>query len=349
MTLSQTAALTKKVIVISIITIVVATISFISYNIWHAYYLAHLPPVVEKPDPRFGILPAINLPPSKVSPSTLSYSVDTATGNLPTIGVDAGFEKFIKVYFVTKTFASLLSSVKSHDLADKFQIATPPQILSETNYVFKDNNKTLNVDLDSGNFSYTNQATISGTEALDNDNKLIADFNTTLQGLGVLKPDLQNGRSKILLFRNEGTNLIPTDVRTEASAAQISLWPASIDNKPIMTSSLDTSLINAKLYKSASDLQNYFSLNYTYYPIDTSTFATYPIKTPDSALTDLKSGKGVILLQPPKTNVSILKVYLAYFLPETYSPYLQPVFVFEGPQFEAYVPAISDEFQSQTK
>lgn len=349
MTLSQTAALTKKVIIISLITLVLAITAFISYNIWHAYYLAHLPPVVEKPDTRFGILPAINFPASAVSSSNFSYSIDTTTGNLPKVGADAGFEKLAKVYFVTKTFASLLSPEKSQNLAEKFDITSPPQILSETDYQFKDNNKILKVNLDSGNFSYTNEATISGSQTLDDDGKLTVDFNQMLNKLGVLKPDLQSGRSKILLFKNEGASFIPTDVRVEASVAQISLWPASIDNKPVMTSQIDTSTISAKVYKSASDLQNYFSLNFTYYPIDTSTLATYPIKTAETAFEDLKNGKGVVIAQPAKTNVSVTKIYLAYFLSENYSPYLQPIFVFEGPQFAAYVPAVSAEFQSQTR
>lgn len=334
MTLTQTAALTKKTVIISAITLIVGTISFISYNIWHAYYLANLPIVEEKPDTRFGILPAINFPSSTVSSSNFSYSIDSTTGNLPKVGIDTGFEKLQKVYFVNITFASLLSSEKSQNLAEKFGITSPPQILSETNYVFSENNKTLKVNLDSGNFSYTNEATISGNETLDDDTKLIADFNQTLNTLGILKPDLQNGRGK---------------VRTEASAAQISLWPASIDNKPIMTSKLDTSILFAKVYKSASDLQKYFSLNFTYYPIDTTTFATYPIKTAEAAFEDLKNSKGVIVLEPKLPKVSITSVYLGYFLSDNYSPYLQPIFVFEGPQFAAYVPAISSEFQSQTK
>jgi len=143
MTLSQTAVLTKQIITISIITIVVGTVSFIGYKIWYAYYLAHLPPVEEKPDTKFGLLPALEFPESTVSSANFSYSIDTSTGNLPKIGIAAGFEKLIKVYYVTKTFATLLSAEKSQNLAEKFGINNPPQILSETKYLFKESDKTL--------------------------------------------------------------------------------------------------------------------------------------------------------------------------------------------------------------
>src|SRR3989344_5818948 len=103
MTLSQTAILTKQVITLSIITIVLGTVSFIGYKIWYAYYLANLPPIEEKPDTKFGKLPYPDFPVAGVSSYNFSYSIDTTTGGLPKVGTDAGFEKLIKVYFITKS------------------------------------------------------------------------------------------------------------------------------------------------------------------------------------------------------------------------------------------------------
>lgn len=336
MTLTQVAVLTKQIITISIISLVLGTFSFIGYKIWYAYYLAHLPPVEEKPDTKFGILPFPDFPQSSVSSSNFSYSIDTATGDLPKVGTDEGFEKLIKVFFVTKTFASLLSSEKSQNLAEKFGITTPSQIITETNYLFTSDDKTLNVDLDSGNFIYQKEATISSKEGLDDDNKLTSDFKGILDSLGVLKPDLSEGRIKVVPVK-------------EAETAQISLWPASLGNISIFTPQFNKSLINATVTKSADDLQNYLSLQFTYYPVDTSTFATYPLKTAEAALEDLKSGKGIVVIEPTRPNVSITSVYLGYFLADKYSPYLEPIFIFEGPQFVAYVSAITEQFQSQTR
>lgn len=332
MTLSQTAALTRQIITLSMVALILGTVSFIGYRIWYANYLASLPPQEEKPDAKFGLLPPIDFPEASVSTSNFSYSVDTSTGNLPKVGAESGFEKLVKVYFVTKTFASLLSTEKSQILAEKFDIRTEPEILSETNYRFKSNEKTLTVDLNNNNFIFQNNLTKLEKIRLDDDNKLMSDFVSTLESLGFLNDDLRKGRSKII------------HLETGPGVAQISLWPSLVDNKPILTPQFDTSLINARIFKSAENLNNYLSLNFTYYPIDTSTFATYPLKTSEEAFADLKSGKGVVIIEPLKANVSITFIYLGYFSAENYTAYLQPIFVFEGPHFVAYVPAVSNEF-----
>lgn len=328
MTLTQTAILTKQVIIVSVIALVLGIVSLIGYNLWHAYYLAHLPVVEEKPDNKFGLLPQPDFPQGNVATSNFSYSLDTTTGGLPKLGVDKGFEKIIKVYFVTQTFATLLSPDKSQALAEKFNIVLLPEILSETKFRFRDKNKSLLVDLDTGNFSYSNEATISGQQTLDDDNKLVSDFKKVLSDLGVLKENIGNSRSKVVRFENK--------------TAQISLWPASINDKFVYTADYNKALINASVAGSADKLDDYQSLNFTNYQIDISTSATYLLKTPESAFDDLKLGKGIVIIEPKNPQVSISSVSLGYYLPDNYSPYLQPIYIFEGENFVAFVSAIEN-------
>lgn len=313
MTLTQTAILTKQVILVSAVALVLGIVGFIGYNIWYNWYLSTLPVVEEQPDAKFGILPALEFPSRSVSSSNFSYSLDTTTGGLPK------FEKIIKVYFIIKTYATFLSAQRSQDLAEKFSIKTPPQILSETNYVYKEGEKTLEVNLDSGNFRFKNEATPSAA-ALDSDDKLTADFKNVLNSLGVLKDQLKNGRSKVV-------------------GSQISIWPQDLDGKAIFTPEFNKSLVNAQVSGSANNLENYFSLNFFFFLIDESTFATYPLKRAEEAFEDLKQGRGAVMIEPPKPQVSITSVYLGYYLPEGYTPYLQPIYVFEGPQFVAFTSA----------
>lgn len=349
MTLTQVAVIVKRGIVISIIALVLGIASFVSYKIWHAYYLAHLPPVEEKPDTRFGLLPPTDFPQSAVSTSNFSYSLDTTTGGLPKIGVDQGFDKIIKVYFVTQTFASFLSADRSQALAGQFGINAVPEILSETRYRYRNQNRSLTVDLNSGNFSYSNEATISAQSNLDDDNKLVSDFQQFLTTLGVMKDDLKTGRFKISYLKNASGELTSTDLRAEAVVAQISIWPANIDKKAIYTSGFNKSLVSASVLGSAEKKENYLALDFIYYPIDFSTFATYPIKTAEVAFDDLKNGKSSVIIEPTGPQVSVTSVSLGYFLSENYSPYLQPIYVFEGPNFAAYVSAVNEQYQSPAK
>lgn len=322
-------------------------ISFIGYKIWNAYYLASLPPVEEKPDTRFGLLPDPDFPKVSVTSSNFSYSLDTQSGSLPQVGVDPGFEKIIKVYFVTKPYASLLSSDKSAALAEKFGITDAAEIVDETLYLFKKDGKTLSVNLDSGNFRFSDEATKSAKVELDDENKLISDFKNILQKLEVFRDEFNNGRTKIVMLKSEGDKLVPTKLHSEAVAAQISIWPASVDKKSIFTPDFNKALINATVLGWADSLDNYLSLNFTHWPPDTTTFATYPTKDAQIAFQDLQTGKGVIIVEPVKADVSITSVYLGYFLSENYSPYLQPIYVFEGPNFVAYVSAITNDWKNQ--
>lgn len=348
MTLTQTAIVVKQIITISAAALVLSLTSFIGYKIWYAYYLAHLPPVEEKPDTKFGLLPLPDFPKGNVTTSNFTYSLDTTTGGLPKVGIDPGFERIIKVYFVNQSFATLLSPERSQALAEKFGINTPPEVLSETKYRFKTGDKNLIVDLDNGNFTYTREATASAM-TLDRDDKLITDFERFLSSLGYMKDDLRESRNKITALKIETGKLVPTQLKSEASAALISLWSAAIDKKSIFTPDFNKALINATVLGNAEKIESYLSLNFTYFSIDTNTFATYPTKTAEAAYDDLRSGKGVIIVEPDKPQVSITSVYLGYYLGEFYSPYLQPIFVFEGPNFVAYVSAILEQNQSEAR
>lgn len=344
MTLTQTAILTKNFIIFSAITLIVSIAGYTSYKIWYTYYyLPSLPPVEEKPDTKFGVLPYPEFPSADVSSSNFSFSLDTTTGGFPK------FEKLIKVYFMPQPFASLLSGEKSKSLAKKFNITTEPEVLSETEYLFKEDIKSLRVNLDSGNFIYQNEATKSGEEKLlAKEEELTENFKNLLQSFNLLPENFAGSKSKINLLKVEEDDFTAADSQSEAQAAKISIWPQDLDLKPIITDSNLISLVNAVITNFGRDLEDYFEINYTVWPIDTETFATYPLKPAETAFADLQSGKGIVITKPNKqTRISITSVVLAYFLPKNYSPYLQPVFVFEGPEFIALVPATVEQFLDQ--
>lgn len=323
MTLTAAATVTKRFILIFGILSFVGTLSLIGISLWNAYQLSKIPPPEEKADIKFGILPLPNFPASKVSSSNFSYSVDTVTGNFP------NFDKLAKVFFIARPQASFLAPEKSNKLAEKMGFTSQPQVISPTEYQFKQDSSELTVQLDSGNFKYASDSTESANPVTVNSDTLADNFKKILEDLSLLPDPLKNGPTKF-------------------ATSQISIWPSDIDQKPIVTENPNTSLVYAKASGSGNLVSNYYSINYTFWPVDEEVFAKYPIKNVSLAFDDLKNGKGIVILEPSKPQVSITTVYLAYFLSESYSPYLQPIFVFEGPSFIAYVPAITEEF-SQTK
>jgi len=324
MTLTQVAIITRRTILGFAILVVLGTISFIGYQLWYANYLASLPTPEEKPDVKFGILPEPNFLPSHVSSSNFSYKVATETGGLPDFG------KIVKVYFMPKAAATFLAQDKASALASKFNIDTPPEASSENIYKFQKDDRILNIELDSGNFVYKSGATPSSQFNLADSESIISNFRNVLLNLGISKEELRSSHGKI-----EGSKIL--------------IWPKDIDSKPIVTANFVTSLVKAEASFPASLPEHYSLINFTFWPVDLTTFSTYPIKSSSVALDDLKTGKGVIVIEPRSPQVSITKAYLAYFQSEFYSPYLQPVFVFEAPNFVAYVPAITNEYISPAK
>ncbi|HSX09127.1 MAG TPA: hypothetical protein VLF93_03170 [Candidatus Saccharimonadales bacterium] len=79
--------------------------------------------------------------------------------------------------------------------------------------------------------------------------------------------------------------------------------------------------------------------------------ATYPIKSPQQAFDELKSGKAYIAsYNGTESQILINKVFLAYYMGATQQNYLMPVVIFQGQDgFFAYVPAILDNSGSSSQ
>jgi len=329
MTLTQTAILIRRGTIVALIAVVLVIIGAVGYKIWHQYYLSSLPPVEEKPEMKFGVLPKLNFPPSMVSSSNFSYSLDTVTGGLPQT------PQLLKVYFIPQSGVSFLAPEKSKTLAQNLGFPIGPQIISASQYKFTDENTNeLTIDLTNSNFHFQTSITENGTATssadlknlsnqTSNQVKLIDDFKSYLSSKNLLREELQNGRS----YAAFGENTI------------VSIWPVNLDNLPIVSASPNQSLVKTTITK--TEKEEFIRLDYTFWVIDQTTFSTYKLKTSEQAFADLRSGLGFISLEPKKPEVSISSVYLAYFESEEYSPYLQPVFVFEGPDFAAIVPAVA--------
>jgi hypothetical protein len=329
MTLTQAAALTKKGILYLIALILAGFLTWTLFKVGTQIYLTLRPPV-EKPEMKFGALTKIQFPESTISSSGFTYSVDTNTGDLPTKDI------IIKVYFIPRNGVSLLAPERAQKNALKLGYIQGPEVLSSNLYKFTDSNSGfVTIDLTTGNFHLQRQPVSktkdagTSTEIL-NQSKLVSDFKSYLSGKDYLTADLSNGRTSVIFNGSSSA---------EAETADVSIWPADIDNLSVVTPVYKTALVRATVGK--EDLTDKFlKVDYTYWAIDKNTFSTYPLKTTKEAFEDLKKGQGYVSYAPNSKQISISSVNLAYYQSEDYTSYLQPVFVFEGPNFAALVPAI---------
>lgn len=339
MTLTQAAILTKRSMIIFAVLVVVGLVSWLGYQYYYyAIYLPSIPPKVELPETKFGILPKPNLIEASASSSNYSYTLDTQTGELPT-----EFPNLIKVFFIPQNGTTLLASDRAKELAKKFNFNNGPELLSPTQYRFYDNSGgSMVVDLNTSNFRYqhgiaTESAQIPA-ETLPSKEQIITKFKDFLSDKGLLKDQLTQGRVEVAF--DNSSNL-------DSNTALISMWQNDVEKLPVITSNYNLGLVKGIVTKYPKEDEKYLILDYIYWPIDLAVSTTYPLKPVSAAFDDLQSGKASIVREPTKPRVSITDIFLAYVVSDQYSPYLQPVYVFTGPEFTALVPAISSEFLEQ--
>jgi hypothetical protein len=344
-TLTDAATITKKGFIVFVVLILLSFMGWGGYQFYyHNIYLPSQPKPKPQPDNKFGILPKLVFEPdistnSAVTSANYTYTLDTKTGALP-----KDFPELIKVFFIPQLGTTLLAPDRAKALADSFEFNNGPELISETQYRFTDNNEgEFIIDLNTGNFKYTHQliATDSaqlGPEptrpTLGDQTQIALEFKNFLSNKELLKEHLTNGPSKVV-YQNQDMQ--------DSDFANVSIMQNEVEKIPIITPRFNTGLVRSLVTKYKAESQKYLLLDYTYWPIDLNTYGTYRIKSVDQAFKDLQSGNSVVINPPSSSPVSLTTVYLAYLLGESYNPYLQPVYVFEGPNFVAVVPAITQD------
>lgn len=335
MTLTQTAVWTKRVLLSIAILSVIGLSTWLSLRFYYVhYFLPQKRAEEEKPQVKFGILPKPLFPTSTLSSSNYSYSIDTDTGALPT-----DLPKTLKVYFNPQLGTSLLAANKARELASSLNFTTGPDLINPTSYKFSDaSDGSLTIDINSGNFSFKRKPKLDPQElkqeSLEDEDTLDEKFKDFLNRNQLLKSGLRKGKMKVIYEKFS---------RKESTTAAVTIWPEDIDKIPVVTPSSDEGLIKGILSKERGE-NPFFEFKFIYWLPDTQNFSTYPIKDTQTALADLKGGKAIILKEPKLSKVSISSIFLAYFEPFEYVQYIQPVFVFQGNDFLAYVSAITDQY-----
>lgn len=333
MTLTDASALTKKVLIFSAIFFTIILFAWI--GIWYYFAKVYVPPqVVEKPTLAFDALPKLTIHKSADS-SKFNYTPDTETGTF-----SGKFPYLFKVYSIAQLSTDLLALEKAKDLARTMGFKNNPELLNPTEYKFlSENGGDLTIKLGTGNFKMhrpiaTESADLEDKEIFLNQEKTADTFKGYLGGKGLLDNLLKDGRAKVVYDKSG----------SETSKAIVNLWQQDIDKIPIVTDTFTDALVNGMVTNYREEQKKFVRIDYTYWPIDLDHFATYPIKTVEQAYKDLETGNAMVPVSSKNLQVSITKVYLAYFLPEEYTPILQPVYVFEGPDFTAYIQAVKSDY-----
>lgn len=341
-TLAKVTRLTRGLLkwgAILVVALIVFNILFkIGLNIRNKYF----PPAPPPPTVLFGKLPQPSFPKSAVS-KKLNFTIDTLTGVLPK------FPSQIKVYKTLENQPGLLSLQKARERVARLGFKTGERQITTRVYQWTNSSgRTIKLDTISYDFDVTSNF-YKDPKVLEAkflpDPKITPDIaKGFLSALDLSLEDLDIEKSKITFFKIADNVLHESTSLSDSQIIRVDLGQKPIEDIPIVYPDRNTTLVNFLIAGTSED--NIVEAHFFYRPVNKD-FSTYPIKTVQSALDDLKDGKAYILSlnDKSKNDVNIKKVFLAYYMSPKTSQFLYPVYVFEGDNgFTAYVWAIDSAF-----
>jgi hypothetical protein len=160
-----------------------------------------------------------------------------------------------------------------------------------------------------------------------------------------LTDDLKDGEKNVTYWKIDSGNLKSVSAQSEANAVRVDFNRKNFDDLPLVSSSFGQASISVLISGSTVEAKKIIGVNFKDINIDRESYSTYPIKTAEEAMSDLKSGNYWAASDISDSSVIIRKIYLAYYEPTTLTNYLQPIFVFEGDNnFVAYVSAVTSKY-----
>lgn len=292
----------------------------------------------------------IKLPEIQASPAPgkIDITLDTVDGQ-PVTATDSA-----KVYSIPPTASKFGFNEKIYLMAKTFGFDTTVtrHKLSGTTASFNDSVQSLTIDITNFNFTYEYDVkkdpqifqNVSLPQAKAVEEKA-ADF---LRSVGRYPEELTKGQMHTTYYTyNPASNRLSPVKRTqEANVAEVDFYRPDVDSFPIVSPKYFTSqnyvivVFNELGFKPIKAQVKFFEKS-------EEQVGLYPVKTGVAAYTDLQEGKAFIVSGNPQ-NVVIKKMFLGYFDPDNYQPYLEPVYVFLGDNdFVAYVPAIIPEYTAK--
>ena len=345
--LTQTAILARKIIRYLLYFMAFLIVGKIVLDLSLGVYRIVFPPPAPPPTVAFGKLPKLPFPPNQNLPD-LNITVETPNGKIPTF---KDISNQTRVYFMPKPSQTQLNLEETKKKVNGLGFNPEGQAKSETLYLFPHKNfpSSLEVDIVTGIFSVNYDIT-ADTSLLDKKPPVPDVAISQARGFlsrGNLLPSDLTGPTKHEFLKVEGGQFVSVLSLADANFIKVNLFRKDYDKMPSM--SLNPDEANVWFIESGISDRQIVGGEYHYFSVDETKFATYPIKNGEQALEDLKANKGYVKLgKNDNGNITVRRIYLAYFDPPLTIDFFQPIVVFEGDNgFMAYVPAVTDDYYGE--
>lgn len=307
-----------------------------------AYKAAH-PPYIP-PTVKYGMMPKIVFPEKQFSKKNFTFEFPNDSA--------PKFKDQAKVFIIYRPNSSFLALEDDTKTAADFGFTTSPAEIKEGVYEFKNDNlnRKLTMNVLDGSFKmeypYLSDQMLLTPGNVPTKDSAINIASSFLKSGNKYAPDIEQGDKKVSYWKIEYDGLKAASSQSDANIARVDFYRKNLEeNTQILSPDVNKASVSVLVSGSSVDNKKVVQVDYKYANIDRESFSTYPIKTSEDALAELKAGNYWPAVDVSSQNVIIRKMYLAYFEPVTLTNYMQPIYVFEGDNnFVAYVPAIVDKY-----
>lgn len=354
MTLTEINYYVRKMAPLAVIMGLVLVIIIVAFQLLAIYLKKDQPVQVVETTPtvfdtKFNKITAPIIPQSK-SPKSYKFVLDTIDGTTKMETATSA----AKIYFIPKRSGSFGYLSQIYQMAKNVGIDTDKTdyVKTDTTAKFDDGKRSLSVDITNYNFTYDfiinkGEDINFGMKETPLDGTLTNSAVSFLTTIWRYPIDFAQSQQHIiyLTFNTETKQISTLENGIGANMAEIDFYRPDVDGMPVVTSSYYNSPHYVLFAYDINGLK-VVRAQVKYFEASMDQSGLYPIKTSDQAWADLQKGVGyVVSSNKPDGQIAVKKIVLAYFDPDVYQEYLQPVYVFLGDdKFAAYVPAVTDEY-----
>lgn len=309
------------------------------------------------PAAAFGKLDPINFPQTE-NATPLNYTIDTVTGKLPELFDENKKPRDrIAVHKLLRSELTLLDLQDTRKNVQKTGFTGSGVQISGDIYRFQKFEtlpKTLDIDIVTKNFTLSsafafNEMILQGS-SLPQGADAIRTTTSLTKALGASTDDIDTTKTKIQLLRLKNGVLLDAETREDAQIIRIDYFQNNQNQLPIYYPKGVYSTMYFLVGSSTKKDSGIVLGNFFHQKIGQQQSA-YPIKSVQTAFSELKEGKGYIAANFVKgATIPIKEIFLGYYLGNEYEEYLMPIYIFKGreDEFYAYVSAISDDLIKTT-
>lgn len=256
------------------------------------------------------------------------------------------------VYFIPQQTATFGFLAKIYAMAKAVGIDTDiiQHQLQDKTAIFDDGVRKMSIDIRTFNFTYDYKVTdadnVDTVVDPNLDSTVVSDATAFLTKIGRYPTPLSLGDKNVIYMRLDPTSREVATLNSPAGSnmAEVDFYPEDIDGLPVVTSTYYNSP-NYVLFLTGGGENRPIRARISFFEMSPDQVGLYPLRSAQQAWDDLQKGKGMVVSAGAAGGeVKIQKVFMAYYEPDTYQEYVQPMYVFLGEhRVAAYVPAIADE------